>query len=122
MVEKFWVDSVEQMSAAMTKFYLSDGRVVHRFTQPDTGEPHNHPFIPRADGRPAIIDYIRVAGDSYSVQANTIHLLTEILSDECWTVVTPGEWVQKSGFYKWDEDGCWYKDWDGEFTLITPKT
>lgn len=137
MIDKFWVDKVEDMGPHMRKYYLSDERVVHRFTAPDTGDAHDHPFpfnstilygcfmdkrfIPVADGRPNIRFYTRSAGNTYRVEADTIHLVSKLLSDECWTIISPEQKVQEPGFYKWDNEGMHYRQWNKDFHLVTPK-
>ncbi|MBC6988950.1 hypothetical protein [Hymenobacter sp. BT491] len=124
----------EHMNGSFTKYHLGGGRVLHRFTEPDTGEPHNHPWgftshvlsggyveevyglLP--DGTVSMQEVERLPGTSHRVEAATVHRLVRLLGPECWTLIEAGPWEQKSGFYRFDDAGIWFRHWDEPaFTL-----
>lgn len=127
----------EPMGPHMLKLHLDPGRVLHRFTAPDTGDPHDHPFgftshvlsggyvedvfKPQPDGTHTVNRYQRLPGTSHRVDARTIHRLVELLAPEAWTLIEPGPAEQKSGFYRFDGAGIWHRHWDEpEFRLRFP--
>ena len=103
-----------------TKFYLPDGRVLHRFTAANDVDFHDHPFAfettigpketdgyieeilaPGPHGYPVVTRHERLPGTTHRVEAGTIHRLTGLRGDECWTVITPGEKERREpGFYR----------------------
>ncbi len=133
------VTHVEVMGPHFTKYHLSNGQVVHQFSAIDTGHHHDHPFsftstilwggyveemcYLRADGRVAKRSVERRVGESHKVDADTVHLITALPKGECWTLITPGNWVQEPGFYTFDEQGIHHRYWNQDtFTLVTAKT
>lgn len=127
---------VEPMNENFTKFHLP-GLLLHRFTHAEDEHPHNHPwpftthilkggyeedvYEPQPDGTVRVTRHQRVAGTSHRVEAHTIHKLVRLLDGDAWTIVQPGPWAQKSGFYRFDAAGTWFRYWDEpEFRLLLP--
>lgn len=119
---------IEPMSDAFTKFHLEGPwpfhPVIHRFSAPDNGDPHDHPWKFRsiilhggyreeifdvATGKSRLVD--RKPGDSFINAANHVHRIVELLDGECWTLILPHAWEQESGFYQFREDGAYYRPW-----------
>lgn len=129
---------VEPLGPHFSKYHLAHGLLVHRFTgaEPD-GEPHNHPFsfvshvlsggyieevfVLHPDGTHTVTRYERLPGTSHDVAAGTVHRLVELLAGECWTMVEPGPWEQKSGFYRFEAGRILFRFWDEPtFRLLAP--
>lgn len=126
----------EIMSGAFTKYHLKGPwpfhPVIHRFTEPDHGDYHDHPFrfrsmilhggyieevldIPTGD----IWTTKRLPGDSFMIGADHVHRIIELLDGECFTIILPHAWEQKSGFYQVRDDGIYHRYWDqAEFAPI----
>jgi hypothetical protein len=132
------IDRDEKMYEGFCKYYLENGQVLHHFTQPDTGYPHDHPFdfdtlileggyveevfIMLNNGTLYSEEITRRAGESHTVHNFTIHRINQLLGRECWTLITAGEKVREPGFYQEREDGIYHKYWNGEFTKIKDRT
>ena len=118
---------IEKMNRRFTKYHL-DGpwpfaAVMHRFSGPDLGDPHDHPWsfhsfvlsggyteeVFRPDGTSFFADH--APGSSHFVNASTIHRIVR-LHDICWTLILPGPPERKSGFYQFREDGTYHRYWD----------
>lgn len=117
----------EIMSQAMTKFHLDGlpvGVVLHRFTEPDHGDPHDHPFPFTSfiicggyeervyDPSGNEVTNFRRPGDCFRVPAKRIHRITRLLDGECWTLILPGPWERKSRFWQFRDDGAFSRAWD----------
>lgn len=117
----------ERMSGAMTKYHVGGLRrsvVFHRFEDIDRGDCHDHPFsldikiisggyierIWNRDGRSW--EYRREPGDSFIIPATHIHLMIELLDGPCETMIMPGPWERKSGFWQFRQDGSYFREWD----------
>lgn len=109
---------VEVMSPTMTKFHvlgLGFDLVLHRFTGPDEGDPHDHPFSfeahvlrgmyveERFAPEGALSLWTRDQSDCPRiVQARDIHRITHVVGPECWTAILPGPKVRESYFWNFD--------------------
>ena len=119
----------ERMSDAMMKYHL-DGLpftlVLHHFTAPDIGDPHDHPFQFRSTilegwyaeerydrGSGKARHHVRRAGESFTVEASVIHRITGLAPSGCWTLMQPlGPKVQEPGFYQFRRDGTYFRHWN----------
>jgi hypothetical protein len=118
---------VERMSRAFTKYYLSDGRALHRFRMGEPrADPHDHPwsfeteildggyveevFHVEADGswRSELIH--RQPGTVHRVDAEHIHRIVELPQHECWTVVRAGPNERETRFWRFG-DGVRSRAW-----------
>lgn len=116
----------ERMGAHFVKFHLDDlppYAVLHRFTSPDHGDPHDHPFsadsliisggyveeIYALDGTMTVEH--RRPGDVVHIPAGKIHRIIELPEGDCLTLFVPGPHERTSGFYRWDEAGPLHRFW-----------
>ena len=120
----------------MTKHHLANGQVVHHFTQADTVPPHDHPwpfdslilaggyeeneYILHADGSYDVACHQRLPGQSHSVRANTVHRITRLLQNDCWTLISPGRKVKEPGFFKFKNGRIYRRDWNGRWRRLLP--
>lgn len=132
---------VEQMNDHFTKFHvhgLPVGAVFHRFTNADgpDADPHDHPWdftsliisggyveqVFRTDAAPGTANVVeRKPGDVIHNKASTIHRITRLLTDECWTLILPGPGKRKPGFYRFDGGTVFHRFWDEtEFSPLEP--
>lgn len=118
----------EPMSSAFTKWHLDAPAVLHRFTAPDSGDPHDHPFgfttqilsggyveevyTLTADGGWSVSLHHRWPGTSHHVEATTVHRIVALPQGECWTVIRPGPWERKSGFWRVVDGRAQFRAWD----------
>ena len=121
---------IEEMSPAFTKIHI-DGlpfaMVAHRFTGPDHGPFHDHPYPFQShilwggyeeeilDVRTGDVTRVeRHPGTSHRVEASHVHRITRLLDGECWTsIVLPfGLPALRTGFFEWRENGLWHRFWD----------
>lgn len=130
------VIQIEVMGSHMTKHHLANGQVIHHFTRADTGHPHDHPwpfdslilaggyeeneYTLHADGSYAVACYHRLPGQSHRVMANTVHCITRLLQNECWTLVSPGRKVKEPGFFKFKHGRIYRRDWNGRWRRLLP--
>ena len=116
----------ERMSDAFLKLHIHElpfPAVLHRFTAPDLGDPHDHPWPFRTfilhggyteevyDLHGGLIDIRQHhEGDSFLIDAGHIHRITELHGIECWTIILPkpGE-ARTSGFYQFRDDGAYHR-------------
>jgi len=124
----------EKMSDIFTKQHilgLPFDAVIHHFTEIDSGDPHNHPFsftshilsggyIERvytigSYGLWHYEDIERKPGTVHTIEANHIHQIISLPQGECYTLILPGPWEQKSGFYRFFEGGYQFRYWDEEY-------
>ena len=112
------------MSDVFTKYHLKGfpfEAVMHKFTAPDQGYPHCHPFgftthilqgsyveliYNKANGN--YMEMEREQGTSHFVPARLIHKIIDLPEGECWTIITPQAWEKEPCFWKF-EDGVAYK-------------
>jgi hypothetical protein len=118
--------SVERMNDAFTKYHLNrEGEapwpfrpVLHHFTQPDYGDPHDHPWsftsfvmsggyveevfsITNGVWRSEIVH--RLPGTSHHVLATHIHRIIDLPEGECWTMVLGGPHERETRFWRFGE-------------------
>lgn len=123
---------VERMSEHFTKHHL-DGfpfpAVIHHFTAPDRGDPHDHPWgftstIIKGWYVEEIFDLNghsfqlkRYEHESFRIDAKHIHRIVDLSPGGCWTLVLPDPVAErKSGFYQFRDGRTFHRFWDGEFT------
>jgi hypothetical protein len=125
----------ERMSDAFVKFHLSNlppYAVMHEFTAPDNGDPHDHPFsaditvvsggyveevFDLATGASGTIE--RKPGDSFRNDAGKIHRIIALPTGRCLTLFVPGEHERTPGFYQWRDGKPWHRFWhDQDFTPL----
>lgn len=118
--------SVEHVHGGFTKYHLNrEGEepwpfrpVLHQFTTPDLGDPHDHPwdfetYVRRGsyieevytlhdDGSWSMRLQTRERGCVYRVTAEHIHRIVALPQGECWTDVEYGPTRRESLFYKFD--------------------
>ncbi len=122
----------EIMSDVFTKYHIKGlpfDAVLHRFTAPDKGDPHDHPFgftsfilkgsyVERdyqiMDGK-CYVGYVHhKEGSVHRVEAKDIHQIVELPEGECWTLIIPEKWEREPGFYKFTNEGVFYRQWNEE--------
>ncbi len=125
------MSDVEHMSPIFTKWHIPGPGVLHRFTAPDEGPPHDHPwgfwstiivggyveevFDPMTG---AATESVRRPGDRFYVPATHIHRIVDLLESDsldgdCWTFIEPGPHERTSGFWRWDDGRAFFKPWNG---------
>lgn len=131
------VDRIERMGPHMKKHHLANGQVIHHFTRPDVGHPHDHPwpfnstilvggyeeeeYILHSDGTYTLVRHIRLPEQTHHVQAKTVHRITQLLEKDCWTLISPGKKVNVPGFYKFEETGIKHRFWyERGWRLVLP--
>ncbi|MET4106046.1 hypothetical protein [Hymenobacter sp. UYP22] len=119
----------EQLGPHFAKVFLPETpHPLHIFTQPDTGDYHDHPFsfvshvllegyveqvvtlLPDGGHRVDVVH--RFPGTSHRVEAHTIHRIIELPAGYCVTRVEAGPVEQTSGFWRFDELGNWHRYWN----------
>lgn len=120
----------ESMSGVFHKIHVQGAPscfVLHEFTGPDEGDPHDHPFdievtilkggyierIWSIEGHHA--DFHRVPGDSFTIPHDRIHRIVALMDGPCLTLASYGPWVRDSGFWQFRGDGSWRKPWNGDW-------
>lgn len=127
--------TIERMNGGMVKIHLGTPdkpRVLHWFTHPDHGDPHDHAqfgfwsevksgsYIEERYRLDGSFDRIhRQKGERFYVEPDAIHRIVELPEGECWTMIEPDPHTgQKSGFYQWRPDGLWHRFHDGDWQRI----
>lgn len=120
----------ERMSEVMQKWHLGPGStgnalVLHRFTGPDTGPHHNHPFSCRSyilhggyseevlhpDGRIELRHHR--PGDVVEIPHDHVHRIVSLHEGEAITLYEVlGPKVQEPGFFRWEDGRMFYRQWD----------
>lgn len=117
----------ERMGHHFTKWHIGGlprSAVIHRFSETDNGDPHDHPWgftsfvihggyveqVFQLDGTSQLIH--REPGQSFYIPAQHIHRIVDLPAGECTTIILPGEHEQTSGFYQFREDGAYHRYWD----------
>jgi hypothetical protein len=126
---------IEPMGDAFTKYHLGGEQapwpffpVIHHFTAPDLGDPHDHPwaftshvlqgryveevFHLSADGSWSSEIITRLPGTSHSVVATHIHRLIDLPDGDCWTCVMAGSVERETRFWRFDDgvrSRAWYE-------------
>lgn len=119
----------EKMSNEFYKHHIRGlpfGAVIHHFTAPDTGGPHDHPFgftthiihgsyIERVykihNGNVIVEDIHRQQGTSHYVPSETIHEIIALPHGDCFTLITPGPWERETHFWKFEEGVTLNRHW-----------
>lgn len=102
--------------------------VIHKFTDIDHGNPHDHPFQFTSHilhgwyqeeiyyTNKSLIGqsekYIRTAGTSRKIEANTIHRITDISEGGCYTLIIPQQKIQEPAFYKFEDGQVLRRQWN----------
>ena len=128
----------ERMSGAMTKWHLGPGvtgnaMVLHRFSGPDTGPHHDHPFDCRSyilhggydeevmhpDGRIEVRQHR--PGDVVEIPHDHVHRIVRLAEDECLTLYEVlGPKVQEPGFFEFRDGQMFSRKWhENEFRPLT---
>ena len=120
----------EKMSAEFTKHFIDIGDsqfILHHFTGADKGGPHDHPFdidstieygscLERIyeiiDGKVHIEDVLHKKGDRRIIKAECIHEIIGLPDGELWTSVEYKEKVREPGFWRFDDRGIWFRQWN----------
>lgn len=120
----------ERMSDHMWKWHLGPGEtgnalVLHKFTGPDTGPHHDHPFDCRSyilhggydeevlhpDGRIELRQHR--PGDVVDIPHDHVHRIVHLPLGECLTLYEVlGPKVQESGFYEWRDGRMFQRRWN----------
>ena len=119
----------ERMSDHMWKWHLGPGEtgnalVLHKFTGPDTGAHHDHPFDCRSyilsggyteevlhpDGRVELRHHL--PGDVVDIPHDHVHRIVHLPLGECLTLYEVlGPKVQESSFYEFRQNEMWSRFW-----------
>lgn len=119
----------ERMSDHLTKWHLGPGEtgnamVLHRFTGPDLGPFHSHPFDCRSyilhggydeellhpDGRTELRQHR--PGDVVSIPHDHVHRIVHLPEGECLTLYEVlGPKVQEPGFFEVRDGQIWHRKW-----------
>jgi len=121
----------ERMSDIFQKYHIEGlpfSAVIHRFSEPDTGDPHDHPFdftthilsggyvekiyFPASDGTWYYNYAHRLPGTCHKVKATHIHQVVELIDGECFTLILPEPNIRKSGVWQFNETGYMFREWD----------
>jgi hypothetical protein len=118
----------ERMSDAMVKYHLEGlprSVVMHRFTEPDHGPFHDHPFHMRSTivsggYTEEVLDVetgevklkSHYEGETFIIFAHHIHRIVELHDSEVWTMISPYTHQRKSGFYEWRDGKPYHRFWD----------
>lgn len=119
---------VERMNGGMVKLHLGTPdkpRVIHWFTAPDHGDPHDHKqwgfwstviegsYIEERYSLDGSHDRIhRQKGERFYVESDAIHRIVELPDGECWTMIEPDPHTgQDSGFYIWRDGVALTRTW-----------
>ena len=120
----------ERMSGAFEKWHvpgLDRPASFHRFTQPDRGDPHDHPWSftthilsggydeevfsigPNNSWRSEV--HHRAPGTAHTVSARHIHRIVHLPEGEAWTLVLAGPHERTSRFWRFRQRGIWSRAW-----------
>ena len=119
---------IERMHPGMVKVHLGTldkPRVIHWFSHPDHGDPHDHrqwgfwsevkagSYIEERYQLDGTFERIhRKPGDRFYVEPEAIHRIVELPEGECWTVIEPDPHTgQDSAFYQWRDGQAFYRLW-----------
>ena len=120
----------ERMNGAFEKQHVVGLPVplaLHRFTEPDRGDPHDHPWgftsfivsggyveevftlLPGGAWTSALVR--RVPGTAHHVPATHIHRIVELPAGECWTCIIAGSVERESRFWRFAEGQIMSRPW-----------
>lgn len=124
-MELFTTLREQQMGPHMTKFYLDHVKlgmpgacVLHKFTAPDNGDFHDHPWdfnshilfggyteeVMHFDGR--MSDMVeREEGAGFFIHRCHAHRIVRLHTDVVWTVITPKGLIFPNYFYRRMNEG-----------------
>lgn len=127
----------EELNEIFTKYHLRGmpfDAVIHHIKEGDKGDFHDHPFDftthilkgwyveEIASDRDARMygqwfstrTWNRNIDDTFHVKAETIHRITEVSREGCWTIIKPLQAARlKSGFWRPGPDNTvLYRPWD----------
>ncbi len=123
----------EVMNEFFDKYHIESlgfPAVVHHFkgVEPEDSPAHDHPFrfnswilkgsyvekryIINPDGSWHYYLIPHREGTSHNVEATDIHKIVILPDDECWTLMLPEKGERKSGFWRFDEKGAHFREWD----------
>lgn len=120
----------ERMSDGLMKWHLGPGStgnalVLHRFTGPDFGPHHSHPFDCRSyilhgghdeevlhpDGRVEVRQ--QRPGEVVSIPHDHVHRIVHLPERECLTLYEVlGPKLQESAIFEWRDGRMWRRQWD----------
>lgn len=126
---------IEKMSNEFTKHHIKGlpfDAVIHHFSAPDKGSAHDHPFLftthilsggyveevykVKKNGKWSRSVLHRYPGTTHTIEATHIHRIIQLMGDECYTLIIPGEKVREPRFWKFNENGSQFRAWyEGDF-------
>ena len=119
----------EILSRAFEKFHvhgLPFAASFNHFTEPDTGDPHDHPFnfvthiikgsyIERVyDLRGIYSSHKRVAGTAHYVSHDNIHQIIDLPEGECYSLMIPEPKIREPRFWKFENGRAYSRQWNEE--------
>lgn len=125
----------ERMSPAFDKWHVEGlpfPAVFHRFTAPDMGDPHDHPWPFRTtilrgtyneevfhpDGSSYRLHHPE--GSSFIIEGSHVHRITALEDGECWTLIQPlGPKEREPGFWRWIDGRAERRAWNGDWQPVT---
>jgi len=123
----------EILSRAFEKFHVQGlpfAASFNHFTEPDTGDPHDHPFgfttyilkgcyeekVYNTKGE--FYTQTHAHGTCHYVSANTIHQITKLPEGECYTLMIPEPKIRESRFWRFGNGKAYSRQWnEDEFKL-----
>ena len=123
----------EPMSEIFDKYHIQGLKVpvvIHHFKEPEheDADPHDHPCdmdITILDGAyiekrfPSGEIIHRDKGDSFTIKSTDIHLIIGMSIGGCTTLMLPKEKVREPGFWRFEGDKAYFRQWDwDEFKLV----
>jgi len=119
----------ETLSPAFNKLHIEGlpfNASFNHFTEPDTGDPHDHPFnfvthiikgsyIERIyDTRGNFYTITRTLGSFHYVSADTIHKIIKIPEGECYTLMIPELKIREPRFWRFENGKAYSRQWNEE--------
>jgi len=119
----------EILSRAFEKFHVQGlpfATSFNHFTEPDTGDPHDHPFGFRTyvisgsyvelvyDKKGRSKEYKREIGTSHYVFADTIHKIINLPKGECYTLMIPKPKIREPRFWRFENGKAYSRQWNEE--------
>lgn len=119
----------EQMSEFFTKYHIEGlpfPAVLHKFTAPDEGDPHDHPFsftthiikggyfeeVYYLDFTKRTIFHGVKINSTYHVNYDRIHKIIELPYGETWSLIMPEAWVKQPCFYRFENNKIFVRQWN----------
>ena len=123
----------EKMNRVFTKYHIKGlpfDIVLHHFKSVAGENAHDHPFsfqsiilyggyteriyTPTGESH----DVFRAPGSTHTVAADCIHELIDLPKGECWTAILPQAKTREPGFWKFDEKGSWFRQWNKRWSRV----